>query len=118
MTERRLARRFEMAMPVVVSMPHSTAKDVLRGEVRDISTSGLYFHVSQPIAPGTKFELSLSLPIEIVPGSRVQVLARARAVRLDHRMEGAESQYGIAAAIEHYDILRPRVSTAPAPVAA
>jgi hypothetical protein len=107
MTERRLARRYDLALPVVVraainkEVPHN-------GQTRDISTRGVYFTLQKELAPGTELDFTLTLPAEITQGTEVFVRAHGRVVRVDRdsEPEGAASDVGVAAVIERYDIIR------------
>jgi hypothetical protein len=107
MTERRLARRYDLALPVVVHVavnieaPHN-------GQTRDISTRGVYFKLQKELAPGTELDFTLTLPAEITQGTEVFVRAHGRVVRVDRdaEPESTPSNVGVAAVIERYDIIR------------
>lgn len=106
MTERRLARRYDLALPVAVHLavnkeaPHN-------GQTRDISTRGVYFTLQKELAPGTELDFTLTLPAEITQGTEVFVRAHGRVVRVDRDRESdAASNVGVAAVIERYDIIR------------
>lgn len=106
MTERRLARRYDLALPVVVHLavnkeaPHN-------GQTRDISTRGVYFTLQKELSPGTELDFTLTLPAEVTQGKEVFVRAHGRVVRVD-RDKGLETaaNVGVAAVIERYDIIR------------
>lgn len=106
MTERRLARRYDLALPVVVHLtvnkeaPHS-------GQTRDISTRGVYFTLQKELSPGTELDFTLTLPAEITQGTEVFVRAHGRVVRVDREKElETAANVGVAAVIERYDIIR------------
>ena len=105
MTERRLARRYDLALPVLVAInkevPHN-------GQTRDISTRGVYFTLQQELTPGTELDFTLTLPAEITQGTEVFVRAHGRVVRVDRdsEPESTPSNVGVAAVIERYDIIR------------
>ncbi len=65
MTERRLARRYDLTLSV--SIRFSAEKLVLRqeGKTRDISTKGLYFVIERDLEAGSALDLTLTLPGEI-----------------------------------------------------
>ncbi|HET6930591.1 MAG TPA: PilZ domain-containing protein [Candidatus Acidoferrum sp.] len=106
MTERRLARRYDLTLPV--SIRFSAEKLVKRqeGKTRDISTKGLYFVVDLDLDAGSALDLTLTLPGEITHGSDVFVRAQGKIVRLERRLEDGEERMGVAAVIERYDIVR------------
>lgn len=106
MTERRLARRYDLALPVVVhsainkEAPHN-------GQTRDISTRGVYFRLQNELSPGTELDFTLTLPAEVTQGKEVFVRAHGRVVRVDREKEPeAAANVGVAAVIERYDIIR------------
>jgi c-di-GMP-binding flagellar brake protein YcgR len=106
MTERRLARRYDLTLPVSIRI--SAEKLVVRqeGKTRDISTKGLYFVVERDLEAGSALDLTLTLPGEITHGSDVLVRAQGKVVRVERRLEDGEQRMGIAAVIERYDIVR------------
>jgi len=106
MTERRLARRYDLSLPVTVRLPINREPKSHSGQTRDISTRGVYFTVRNDLAPGTELDFTLTLPAEITHGSEVFVRAHGRVVRVDKRGEEAQEGIGVAAVIERYDIIR------------
>jgi c-di-GMP-binding flagellar brake protein YcgR len=109
MTERRLARRYDLTLPV--SIRSVAEKLILRqeGKTRDISTKGLYFVVDRDLEAGSELDLTLTLPGEITHGSDVFVRAQGKVVRIERRLEEGEHRMGVAAVIERYDIVRGEV---------
>lgn len=109
MTERRLARRYDLALPVIVHLPVNK-ETPHNGQTRDISTRGVYFTLQKDLAPGTELDFTLTLPAEITQGTEVFVRAHGRVVRVDHEAEPerpeTEANVGVAAVIERYDIIR------------
>jgi hypothetical protein len=122
MTERRIARRYELAVPVVVgqvglsNLPHIGGP---HGITRDISTSGLYFTTSKPPIAGACVELTFALPRNLTGSNDVLVEVVGRVVRVDSQREPqtesvrngfAPLTSGVAAHIEKYDIITTRVA--------
>jgi len=106
MSERRLARRYDLSLPLNVRLPKSLEAGLHRGQTRDISTRGVYFMMDKDLAPGTEMDFTLTLPAEITQGTEVFVRAHGRVVRVDKRTEDNHEAIGIAAVIERYDIIR------------
>ena len=110
MTERRLARRYDLALPVIVQLPINKEASPHNGQTRDISTRGVYFVLHKELQPGTELDFTLTLPAEITQGTEVFVRAHGRVVRVDRKNNEAESaagaNVGVAAVIERYDIIR------------
>jgi hypothetical protein len=106
MTERRMARRYDLSLPVNVRLPINREPRSHNGQTRDISTRGVYFTLQRDLAPGTEVDFTLTLPAEITRGTEVFVRAHGRVVRVDKRVEDDQEAVGVAAVIERYDIIR------------
>ena len=106
MTERRMARRYDLSLPVSVRMPLNREPRAQSGQTRDISTRGVYFTLGNDLAPGTEVDFTLTLPSEITRGAEVLVRAHGRVVRVDKRSDDNYQTIGVAAIIERYDIIR------------
>jgi len=106
MTERRMARRYDLSLPVNVRLPISREPRSHTGQTRDISTRGVYFTLQNELAPGTELDFTLTLPAEITRGTEVLVRAHGRVIRVDKRTDDEHETIGVAAVIERYDIIR------------
>jgi PilZ domain len=106
MTERRMARRYDLSLPVNVRVPINREPGSQSGQTRDISTRGVYFMTQKELAPGTEVDFTLTLPAEITRGNEVFVRAHGRIVRIDKRRDEDLETIGVAAVIERYDIIR------------
>ncbi|HXX20569.1 MAG TPA: PilZ domain-containing protein [Candidatus Acidoferrum sp.] len=106
MTERRMARRYDLSLPVNIRMPINREPRSQSGQTRDISTRGVYFTLQNDLAPGTEVDFTLTLPAEITRGAEVFVRAHGRVVRVDKRTDDDHESVGVAAVIERYDIIR------------
>ena len=106
MTERRMARRYDLSLPVTVRLPINRDTGAHSGQTRDISTRGVYFTMQKDLAPGTEVDFTLTLPAEITRGTEVFVRAHGRVVRVDKRPDDELPDVGVAAVIERYDIIR------------
>lgn len=106
MTERRMAHRYDLSLPVNVRVPINREPGSHSGRTRDISTRGVYFTMFKDLVPGTEVDFTLTLPAEITRGTEVFVRAHGRVVRVDKRQEDNQDAIGVAAVIERYDIVR------------
>ena len=106
MTERRMARRYDLSLPVSVRLPINREPGEHDGQTRDISTRGVYFIMEKELTPGTEVDFTLTLPAEITRGSEVFVRAHGRVVRVDKQRDDDHESIGVAAVIERYDIIR------------
>jgi hypothetical protein len=112
MTERRRARRYEVYLPVQVCMAKKRPIEFYTGQLRDVSRSGIYFHSNIPLEDGAGLELTFALPAERERGSSVLVRASARALRSSELPGELTPLYGVAAAIDRIDFVRPVSSAA------
>jgi hypothetical protein len=112
MGERRKARRYEVYLPVQVCMSKQRPLEYHTGQLRDVSRTGIFFHSQVPIDSGTGLELTFSLPAERDRGTSVLVRASAKTIRTSALAGEATPVYGVAAAIDRIDFIRPMVSTA------
>jgi hypothetical protein len=111
MSERRVARRYDLSLPIMVRIPAQGLAETQNGRTRDISTKGLYFVIDQDVRAGSVLDIMLTLPSEMTNGDDVLVKATGKIVRVESRMEDGNERQGVAAVIERYDIMR---SAAPA----
>ncbi|HKS66450.1 MAG TPA: PilZ domain-containing protein [Candidatus Acidoferrales bacterium] len=106
MSERRMARRYDLSLPVNVRVPVNRESVSHNGQTRDISTRGVYFTTQRELCTGSEVDFTLTLPPEITRGSEVLVRAHGRVVRIDRHGEDDLPMVGVAAVIERYDIIR------------
>ena len=106
MSERRVARRYDLSLPVMVRIPAQGFAATQSGRTRDISTKGLYFVIDQDVRAGSNLDIMLTLPKEMTNGEEVLVKASGKIVRVESRMEDGNERLGVAAVIERYDIMR------------
>lgn len=99
--ERRQARRYDVSLPITMRVPMGAEATQCSGQTRDISTRGLYFTTQDELAPGTEFELSLTLP-----AGDVFIRARGRVIRVERGHAADGPAIGVAATMESYDIIR------------
>src|ERR1700751_1928306 len=105
MSERRIARRYDLSLPVLVRIPAQGFAETQNGRTRDISTKGLYFVIDQDVQAGSSLDIMLTLPREMTSGDEVLVKASGKIVRVESRKEDGNERLGVAAIIERYDIM-------------
>ncbi|HKO04228.1 MAG TPA: PilZ domain-containing protein [Candidatus Acidoferrales bacterium] len=107
MNDRRIARRYELAIPVKYERPETAATEVPQGRTREISRSGLYFTADAAPEPGSMVTLTLTLPSHLTGGGdEVLVEVLVRILRIEPPEATADGRIGIAARIEKYEIVR------------
>src|SRR5271154_2130924 len=105
MAERRKAPRYEVCLPLQVCASSNQPADFSIGQLRDISRSGIYFHTSMTINPGTDMMLTFALPTDKDRGSAVLVRASAKALRVSALLGEILPTYGVAATIDRIDFV-------------
>jgi PilZ domain len=112
MTDRRAAKRFELYLPIQVSFSQRKRAQFFSGHLRDISSHGMYFHIDSTIPLGTTLDLTFSLPVERSEGQQVLVRASGRAIRTEPMVGEDGAFFGVAAALDRIDFVRPGHSVA------
>jgi hypothetical protein len=112
MTDRRKARRYDVHLPLQVCMSRQKPAEFFTAQLRDVSRTGIYFLSNVSLAPGTGVELTFALPTERERGASVLVRASAKAIRVSPLRGEVTPFYGVAAAIDRIDFVRPVISTA------
>jgi hypothetical protein len=112
MTDRRKARRYDVYLPLQVCMSRQKPAEFYTAQLRDVSRTGIYFLSNVSLAPGTGVELTFALPTERERGASVLVRASAKAIRVSPLEGEVTPVYGVAAAIDRIDFVRPVISTA------
>jgi hypothetical protein len=110
MGERRRSRRYEVYLPLQVCMSKNRPSEFHAAQLRDISRSGLFYHSGTPVEPGTSLELTFALPAERDRGTSVLVRASVEVLRRSSVESDLTPLYGIAAAIDRIDFVRPMVA--------
>jgi len=110
MGERRKARRYEIYIPVEVRQGSQRPAVCHTAQLRDISTSGMYFHSDVAVDPGVRMELTFALPTDKDRGPAVLIRASAKALRISPLQGDVEPLYGVAASFDRIDFVRQIVS--------
>jgi hypothetical protein len=107
-SERRVARRFTMSLPLRV-LPREARSTELRTRTRDVSYRGLYFLAEAQFEVGSEIEFVLTLPHQIAQTGDVDIRCRGQIVRVESTSNG---QMGVAAKIERYEFMPAAASAA------
>ena len=107
-SERRVARRFTMSLPLRV-MPRASRSQELRAQTRDVSYQGLYFVAEDQFEVGTEIEFVLTLPKLPSQTGEVDIRCRGQIVRVESTSNGHS---GVADKIVRYEFLPAAASSA------
>jgi PilZ domain-containing protein len=108
MTERRTARRFEIAVPI---MGWGSGAKCFNGQTCDLSTNGVYLVANGEVKPSESFVFLMQFPGLFSGEGNGLLWAYCRAVRVEPRNVDGVACVGIAAAVERYT-LPPRTHVA------
>jgi len=106
MNDRRMARRYDLTIPVKYEAQETAASEEPHGRTREISRSGLYFTAEAAPEPGSLVTLTLTLPPALTGGEGVLVEVQAQILRVEPAETTADGRMGVAARIESYEIVR------------
>ena len=104
--ELRNAQRYKLSLPVTVQAPAQEDPATGSGRTRDISTRGVYFLIQSDLKSGSKVDLMMKVPTEITGGADVFINVTGEVVRVEHLLENNDEKIGVAASIDHYEIVR------------
>ena len=100
-------RRFGIRLPALVKLTGNGFQELLT-ETQNVSARGLFFYIDRPVAPGSRVEITLTLPSHITLTEAVRVRFTARALRIEPC--NGTARVGVAAVIEEYEFLRSAAS--------
>ena len=95
-------RRFDMRLPAIVKLNENGIHEVLT-ETQNVCARGVYFYLDHSVPPGSKIEVTLTLPSHVTLTEPVRVRFIARVIRVDTSVPVA--RVGVAAYIEQYEFL-------------
>ncbi len=101
-----MTRRYNLSLPIVVSLFPRKRSEPCHGRICDISARGIYFISDEEFTPGAKLEFTVALPLEITQGTEVSIHAHSRVLRTEERREGDATRTGVAAVIERIEYIR------------
>jgi hypothetical protein len=112
--ERRVARRFSMALPVKVRFADGARISEKTGETRDVSYRGLYFLIDAEPKADSAIEFVLTLPQQITRAGDVNIRCYGHVLRVEPQSGAngsghppAAGRRGIAARIDRHEFLPP-----------
>ena len=98
--EKRSTRRFLLELPISVKSTNN-AKTELTGQTRDVSSRGVFMHLTSEVMEGTELEFVMTLPSEVTLAEPIRVRCAGRVLRV----EKTERRQGIAVSIDRYDFV-------------
>lgn len=101
--DRRRAPRIPAKVPVKLRPTEGTTPYMLSAESINLSERGLYFSMEgQPLEPGTRIEVSFTMPPDVTGGMAMKVRCVARVVRVEPQSK-TDRKLGVAAHIERFE---------------
>jgi c-di-GMP-binding flagellar brake protein YcgR len=103
---RRIARRYDLSIPIVVHASIEKEQISGTGNTRDISTGGVYFTIDNHLSVGAELNLRMTLPTEVTGENEVFIRATGKVIRVDKHSGNENEKLGIAAIFEMREIAR------------
>jgi hypothetical protein len=100
-SDRRVARRFNMTLPMKV-LAHDSQALEFAAQTRDVSYRGLYFLADGEFKIGSMIDFVITLPEQVTRLTDVNIRCHGQIVRVEPTENGKS---GIAARIERYEFL-------------
>ena len=104
--EQRRSQRFELTLPLTL-IRGGRGNVRLVGETRNLSSTGVYFVIAEPIELGSMLEFIVTMPEEISLAGPVRLLCKGKVTRVERREEAV---VGVASTIERYEFHREALS--------
>lgn len=102
--DRRTAPRLEMKLPVKLRPVEGTTPYMISADSVNVSERGLFFSMTGPMKPGTRIELSFTMPPDITGSVAMRVRCLGRVVRVEG--DGTpQGRTGVAAHIERFETI-------------
>jgi hypothetical protein len=101
---RRKAPRIPAKVPVKLRPVEGTTPYMISGDSINISERGLYFQMTGPMKPGTRIELSFTMPPEVTGSMAMKIRCIGRVIRVepDGKPDG---RIAVAAQIERFETI-------------
>ncbi|HEV2303953.1 MAG TPA: PilZ domain-containing protein [Candidatus Acidoferrales bacterium] len=99
--DRRNARRFNIALPLLVRFEHNGNIEEKVAHTRDVSFRGVYFMMDAPPEQGSSVEIVLTLPQQITLAGEVRIRCFANILRVEQHGDIP----GVAASIDRYEFM-------------
>ena len=99
--ERRMTRRFNMNLPLMIRFQNGTLKVQQEARTRDVSFRGLYFVIDSAFQTGMPVEFVLTLQKEVTMAGDVHIQCYGTVVRV----EDFDNRRGVAARIDRYEFV-------------
>jgi len=101
--DRRSMRRFDMRLPAIVQFANEGVAEFVT-ETQNVSARGVFLYLDRPLAPNSRFKVTLTFPPHVTLTDSVRVRFTARVLRIEDPLPSA--RIGVAALIEDYEFLR------------
>lgn len=100
-SDRREARRFNMALPLQI-VSQGAKEPELPVHMRDVSYRGLYFLSDVNFEAGREIDFVITLPQQMTQSRDVKIRCQGQVVRVEPAEEG---HLGVAAKIDRYEFV-------------
>ena len=102
--ERRRAPRIPVKVPVKLRPVEGSTPYMVSADSINISERGLYFQMTGPMKPGTRIELSFTMPAEVTGSLAMKIRCVGRVIRVEPEGQG-DGRTAVAASIERFETI-------------
>lgn len=102
--DRRRAARIPVKVPVKLRPTEGTTPYMVSADSINISDRGLFFQMTGPMKPGTRIELSFTMPAEVTGSLSMKIRCIGRVVRVEPEAS-SDGRTGVAAQIERFETI-------------
>jgi hypothetical protein len=110
-SDRRLAHRFSVALPLTIREWRSTAPG-WSGSSVNLSACGVFLETDSAPGVGTVLRLRIPMPVEITGSSAAEWLFLGKVVRVESIRAGQAAQ-GVAVRFDYYEVSQPTAAQPP-----
>lgn len=100
--EQRRSHRFQLTLPLTL-IRSSRGSIGKAGETRNLSSTGVYFVINEPLELGSILEFIVTMPEEVSLAGPVRLLCKGKVTRVEQK---EEASVGVASTIERYEFRR------------
>ena len=100
--EHRRSQRFQLTLPLILT--RSSRGEIHKvGETRNLSSTGVYFIIDEPIELGSSLEFTVTMPEETSMAGLVRLVCKGKVTRVEQQEAAV---VGVASTIERYEFRR------------
>jgi hypothetical protein len=105
LSDRRLARRFRLSIPLFIREWKTTAPEK-KVESVNVSEHGVYFVTDTPVREGAMLQIRLAMPMEITGAASVEWQCTGKVLGVQ-TARSLTALVGVRVRFDYYEVIRP-----------